>query len=89
MIPNRANEKKRHAQGFPPFDTAETAAYSEHGECNDVMNQYIVVKGLIMLNLKYYRKRDSVLKRKAAVFSFTTILESLPMCSKYSITSTC
>jgi predicted N-acyltransferase len=32
MIPNRANEKKRHAQGFPVFDTAGTAAYSKHGE---------------------------------------------------------
>jgi hypothetical protein len=34
MIPNSANEKKKeksHAQGFPAFDTAGTAAYSKHG----------------------------------------------------------
>jgi hypothetical protein len=34
MIPNRANKKKkkRYAQGFSAFDTAETAADSKHGE---------------------------------------------------------
>jgi hypothetical protein len=32
MIPNRANKKKkRYAQGFSAFDTAETAADSKHG----------------------------------------------------------
>jgi hypothetical protein len=31
MVKTRANEKKRYAQGFSAFDTAETAADSKDG----------------------------------------------------------
>ncbi len=31
--PRKWKKKKRHAQGFPVFDTAEMAAYSKHGGC--------------------------------------------------------
>jgi hypothetical protein len=56
-------------------------ANNDMGETTQMRNNALIVKNLTMLNFQF-RKRNLVCKTQTVVFSFTTIIESLLMCTK-------